>query len=99
MRPRVAIFLLISVFGLAFVRAMSFPSDIEWLKDLSEDETFSAARLTEAERKPILQQVMDTSFDSPDSWLAELRVRQISLGESKGLVIRATRRLCGATGN
>jgi hypothetical protein len=40
-----------------------------------------------------------TSFDTPDSWLLELRVRRISLGKSDGLVVRGTRLLCGGTGN
>lgn len=40
-----------------------------------------------------------TSFDVPDSWLAELRVARISLGTSAGLVVRGTQLLCGGTGN
>lgn len=70
-----------------------------WLKDLSADETFSADKLTAAEQKQIIDQVENTSFDAPDSWDTELRVRRISLGQADGLIIRGTRLLCGGTGN
>ena len=70
-----------------------------WLKDLSANETFPAAQLTAAERKQIIDQVENTSFDAPDSWDKELRVRRISLGAADGLIIRGTRLLCGGTGN
>jgi hypothetical protein len=55
--------------------------------------------LTAAERKQIINQVENTSFDAPDSWDMELRVRPISLGVTDGLIIRGTRLLCGRTGN
>ena len=70
-----------------------------WLKNLSADETFTAARLTAAEQTQIIDQVTSTSFDTPDSWDTELRVRRISLGQSDGLIVRGTRLLCGGTGN
>jgi hypothetical protein len=70
-----------------------------WLKDLSANETFPEAKLTAAERKQVIDQVQNTSFDAPDSWDTELRVRRISLGEADGLIIRGTRLLCGGTGN
>jgi hypothetical protein len=69
------------------------------LAALNDRETFSAAKLTRVEQERILADIEATSFDTPDSWLDELRVRRISLGEAYGLVIRATRLLCGATGN
>jgi hypothetical protein len=75
------------------------PQKIDWLKDLSANETFPAAKLTAAEQKEIIDQVESTSFDAPDSWETELRVRRVSLGESDGLVIRGTHLLCGGTGN
>ena len=40
-----------------------------------------------------------TSFDVPDSWESELRVRRVSLGEAEGLILRGTKLLCGGTGN
>src|SRR5207245_11550014 len=90
MRLHIAIYVIVSVSALPFARSTSFPADVEWLKDLNDKETFSAARLSRAEEKQILEQVANTSFDSPDSWRSELRVRRLSLGQSEGLVIRAT---------
>jgi len=72
---------------------------INWLKDLRENETFLAAKLTAPERKQISEQVEKSSFDVPDSWDAELLVRQVSLGATDGLVIRGSKLLCGGTGN
>lgn len=72
---------------------------IEWLKDLSVRDTLLAAKLTPAEEKQILDQVESTSFDAPDSWDKELRVRRVSLGDSDGLLVRGTQLLCGGTGN
>jgi hypothetical protein len=75
------------------------PQKIDWLKDMSANETFLAAKLTATEQKEIIDQVENTSFDTPDSWETELRVRRVSLGELDGLIIRGTRLLCGGTGN
>jgi hypothetical protein len=72
---------------------------IDWLKDLSANETFPAAKLTAPEQKEIIDQVESTSFDIPDSWQTELRVRRISLGQLDGLIIRGSGLLCGGTGN
>jgi hypothetical protein len=47
----------------------------------------------------IFKQVEETSFDYPDSWQSELRVRRVSLGDTDGLVIQGTKLLCGGTGN
>jgi hypothetical protein len=90
---------LISQGGIASSETGKLPRTIHWLKELSDDETFLAAKLTEAEQKQIIDQVEKTSFDAPDSWESELRVRRVSLGESEGLLIRGTRLLCGGTGN
>src|SRR5690349_12233933 len=91
--------LLLSLVGTAFVQTSGIPPEIDWLKELSANETFLAAKLTLVERREIIRQVESTSFDAPDAWTAELRVRRISLGESAGLLIRGTRILCGGTGN
>jgi hypothetical protein len=72
---------------------------VDWVKALDDQETFAATTLTGAEQKQVLDQVQATSFDTPDSWTDELRVRRISLGRTDGLVICGTRLLCGATGN
>jgi hypothetical protein len=90
---------LISPGGMASTQTSRLPQSIDWLKDLSDHETFLAAKLTEAERKQIIDQVEKTSFDVPDSWESELRVRRVSLGQWDGLLIRGTKLLCGGTGN
>ena len=90
---------LLSLSGVATAPARSSTQRIDWLKDLSVNETFVAAKLTAAEQKQIVDQVENTSFDAPDSWETELRVRRVSLGESDGLIVRGTRLLCGGTGN
>jgi hypothetical protein len=77
----------------------SLPQSIDWLKDLSDHETLLAAKLTETERKQIIEQVENTSFDAPDSWATELRVRRVSPGQWDGLLIRGSKLLCGGTGN
>jgi len=68
-------------------------------KALDDFETFQAAKLSSNEANGILKQVEETSFDYPDSWQLELRVRRLSLGDTDGLVVRGTRQLCGGTGN
>ena len=85
--------------GMASSPPSSLPQSIDLLKDLNDHETFLAAKLTETERKQIIDQVENTSFDAPDSWATELRVRRVSLGESDGLIIRGTWLLCGGAGN
>lgn len=98
MRLRIAVVLI--VFTVAtFAQAPGKPAQIEWLKDLRETETWSAAKLTPGEQKEIIDQLETTSFDTPESWQEEVRVRRISLGETEGLLIRGTKLLCGATGN
>jgi hypothetical protein len=69
------------------------------LTALRESDTFLAARLSSPETKQILETVAAMSFDSPDSWEAELRARRVSLGRVEGLVLQGTRVLCGGTGN
>ena len=90
---------LMSFSGVATGPARSSTQKIDWLKDLSANETFVAAKLSAAEQKQIVDQVENTSFDVPDSWETELRVRRVSLGESDGLIVRGTQLLCGGTGN
>ena len=72
---------------------------VDWLKDVTDQETLATARLTGADQKQVPDQVNMTSFDAPDSWGAELRARRISPGRTDGLLVRGTRLLCGATGN
>jgi hypothetical protein len=49
--------------------------------------------------KQILEQVEQTSFDTPDSWRAELRLRRLPIAGGDGLIVRGTALLCGGTGN
>lgn len=90
---------LMSSEGMASAQAGNLPQKVAWLKELSASETFLAANLTTVEREQITGQLERTSFDIPDSWESELRVRRVSLGEVDGLLIRETRLLCGGTGN
>lgn len=66
---------------------------------LTAEETFGAAHLNAAEKSEILGQVEKTSFDVPDSWESELRVRRLQVGEAAGLVVEGSSLLCGGTGN
>jgi hypothetical protein len=66
---------------------------------LADGDRVAAAKLPAAEVKQILDQVEQTSFDTPDSWEAELRMRQLSIAGGDGLVVRGTEMLCGGTGN
>lgn len=72
---------------------------IPTMRSLADGDTFQAAKLSSTEMDGVFKQVERTSFDYPDSWQSELRVRKVSLGDTDGLVVRGTRLLCGATGN
>jgi hypothetical protein len=85
----------LAVMGVAFAQPIQLPA----MQSLKDRETFQEAKLSSAEMAQIFQQVEETSFDYPDSWRSELRVRRVSLGDTDGLVIQGTKLLCGATGN
>ena len=99
MRRHLVVYFFLSLTGVLFAQATSLPADIDWLPGMQSKETFSASGLTRAEQQQVLKQVQDTSFDVPEAWLAELRVRSISLGSAAGLAVRGTKLLCGGTGN
>ena len=65
----------------------------------TDKDDIAAAGLPPAEAKQLLDQVEQTSFDTPDSWQAELRLRRLPIGGGGGLVVRGTALLCGGTGN
>jgi len=69
------------------------------LTQLNESDTFRAAKLRPLEQKQIFEEIEGISFDFPDSWESELRVRRISLGAVEGLILQGTQLLCGGTGN
>jgi hypothetical protein len=81
------------------VVALAFPLRVDWLPTPGNGDTLAAAGLTGPEERDVLTRLKATSFDVPDSWLAEVRVRRVSLGAKDGLLVRGTDRLCGATGN
>ena len=66
---------------------------------LTDRDRVAAAKLPAAEVKQILDQVEQTSFDTPDSWETELRLRRLSIAGGDGVVVRGTEMLCGGTGN
>lgn len=66
---------------------------------LKNSETFQAAKFIAAEKKQIFEQAEQSSFDVPDSWESELRVRRVVLGGNESLVVQGTKLLCGGTGN
>jgi hypothetical protein len=72
------------------VTAIALPADTD---------SVAAAKLPAAELKQILDQVEQSSFDTPDAWESELRLRRVPLGGGDGLVVRGTAMLCGGTGN
>jgi hypothetical protein len=50
----------------------------------SDKDDIAAARLSAAEAKQILDQVEQTSFDTPDSWQAELWLRRLPIAGGTG---------------
>jgi hypothetical protein len=94
-----ALGLCLSLSGVLVAQTMVLPADIDWLTPGLRYDSLSKAGLTQADREAVLAQVEMTSFDTPESWLSELRVGRVSLGASEGLVVRATQMLCGGTGN
>ena len=65
----------------------------------TDKDNFAAAKLSADELQQILDQVEQTSFDRPDSWPAELRLRRVPIAGGEGLIVRGTAMLCGGTGN
>ena len=70
------------------------------MTQLQEGDTFRSARLTPSEKEQVFAEIAGISFDTPDSWESELRVRRVILGGvEEGLVVQGTTLLCGGTGN
>jgi hypothetical protein len=69
------------------------------MQSLGPKDTFAAAKLSADETKQIIAAVEESAYDTPDSWIKELRVRRVDLGASPGLVLQGTSLLCGGTGN
>lgn len=67
--------------------------------DAQVGATLAASNLSSQERRQILTAVEQSAYDVPESWDDELRVTVVDLGSSRGVVLRGTNLLCGATGN
>jgi len=65
----------------------------------SDKDDIAASALSPVEAKQIRDQAEQTSFDTPDSWAAELRLRRLPIAGGEGIVVRGTALLCGGTGN
>ena len=79
--------------------ALAQDLDFAAIAPLTEKDSIAAAKLTPAEAKQIFDQVEKTSFDTPDSWEAELRLRRVRIAGGDGVVVRGTALLCGGTGS
>ena len=79
----------------------ALPQELDFtaIPPLTDKDSIAAAKLPAAELKQIFDQIEQTSFDVPDSWTAELRLRRMPIAGSDGLVVRGTALLCGGTGN
>jgi hypothetical protein len=77
----------------------SAQSELPEARFLRVDYTFRDAGIPRSQIRQITAQIEKTSFDAPDSWEQELRIRRVALGQADVLVVRGTSLLCGATGN
>lgn len=69
------------------------------MQSLTAKDTWAAAKLSATEIQQITAAIEDSAFDTPDSWVQELRVRRVDLGAAPGIVAQGTKLLCGGTGN
>jgi len=87
---------LLAVLAAALAAAQS---ELPQARFLPVGDTFRDAGIPPAQIRQITALVEKTSFDAPDSWEQELRIRRVALGQADVLVVRGTDLLCGATGN
>jgi hypothetical protein len=69
------------------------------MQSLGPKDTFAASRLSSREIHEIVQEVEQSSYDTPDSWERELRVKRVDLGANLGIIVQGSELLCGGTGN
>jgi hypothetical protein len=69
------------------------------IQHVGPNETFATARLSENEVRQVVSVVEASAYDTPESWLSELRVKRIDLAGTQGLAVQGSKLLCGATGN
>jgi hypothetical protein len=77
----------------------SAQSELPEARFLRVDYTFRDAAIPPSQIRQITAQIEKTSFDAPDSWEQELRIRRVAMGQADVLVVRGTSLLCGATEN
>jgi hypothetical protein len=75
------------------------PMALGQMESLGPKESLAAATLPAREIREIVAGVQKSAYDIPKSWSAELRLRQIDLGNGPGIVVQGTSLLCGGTGN
>jgi hypothetical protein len=96
MRIFQSLLLLVLIAGTVLAQDIKLPS----MTHLDENDTLRGARLTPSEQQQVFEEVAGISFDTPDSWEAELRVRRVILGGvEEGLVLQGSSLLCGGAGN
>ena len=76
--------------GTVFAQNVKLPP----MNQLTENDTFRAARLTPSEQQQAFDEIEPISFDAPSSWESELRARRVSLGSLKeGLILQGSDKL------
>jgi hypothetical protein len=68
-------------------------------ESLGPGDNVASARLSAKEFREIVKVVEGTAYDTAESWRKELRLRQVDLGRSAGLIVQGSDLLCGGTGN
>lgn len=89
----------ITILGALAAALASAQSELPEARFLRVGYTFREAGIPPAQIRQITAQIEKTSFDAPDSWEQELRIRRVALGPADILVVRGASLLCGATGN
>jgi hypothetical protein len=69
---------------------------VSWLPDVRQTDTSALRQLSADDRRSLLADIANSSFDTPSSWNEELRARAIA---PDLLIVRGTQLLCGGTGN
>jgi hypothetical protein len=69
------------------------------MESLGPKDSLSVASVTTKEIHEIIAGVKKSAYDAPKSWITELRLRRVDLGNGPGIVVQGTSLLCGGTGN
>ena len=84
---------------LLILALFSWQSHPPQVQHVGPNDTFASARLAENEVRQIVAVAETSAYDTPESWLSELRVKRIDLAGKPGLAVQGSKLLCGATGN